>query len=85
MANGVEDHQFILVAVTESAPNAALWPIYDAAAAQASQGFYEILTATGAFLTDHAADAVHAAVTELRDVGNAMLPTIWAPYAHVGP
>ena len=43
------------------------------------------MTATGAFLTDHAADALHAAVTELRDAGNAMLPTIWAPYAHVGP
>ena len=53
---------------------ATLWPLYDATAAQASHGFYESLTATGAFLTDHAADALHAAVTELRDAGNAMLP-----------
>ena len=63
---------------------ATLWPIYDATAAQASHGFYESLTATGAFLTDHAADALHAAVTELRDADNAMLPTTWAPYVHVG-
>ena len=53
---------------------ATLRPLYDATAAQASHGFYESLTATGAFLTDHTADALHAAVTELRDAGNAMLP-----------
>ncbi len=64
---------------------ATMWPIYDAAAAHATQEFYEHLIVNGTFLTDRAADALHAAVTELRDAGNAMLAAVWAPYVHVGP
>jgi hypothetical protein len=63
---------------------ATLWSIYDSPAPDIADTVYAALTATGKPDANHAADALHHAVTALR----AQYPTeplAWAPYLHTGP
>ena len=63
---------------------ATLWSIYDSPAPDIADSVYTVLTATGAPDANHAADALHHAITALR----AEYPTdplAWAPYLHTGP
>lgn len=64
---------------------ATLWPIYDATAAQVARHFYEHLATGTSLATDHAAEALHAAVTTIRNGADTAMPAIWVPYIHVGP
>ncbi len=63
---------------------ATLWSIYDSPAPDIADTVYATLTASGTPDANHAARALHHAVTALR----AKYPTdplAWAPYLHTGP
>jgi CHAT domain-containing protein len=63
---------------------ATLWSIYDSPAPDIADTVYATLTATGAPGANHAAHALHHAVTALRSK-HPTEPLAWAPYLHTGP
>lgn len=63
---------------------ATLWSIADAPAPEVARTIYERLTATGHADPSQAAEALHHAVTQLREDFPAD-PLVWAPYIHIGP
>jgi len=63
---------------------ATLWSIYDSTAPDIADAVYATLTATGAPDANHAAHALHHALTALR-VKHPTEPLTWAPYLHTGP
>jgi CHAT domain-containing protein len=63
---------------------ATLWSIYDAPAPDIADIAYATLTATGTPDANHAAHALHRAITALR-TQHPTNPFIWAPYLHTGP
>ena len=63
---------------------ATLWAIRDNFAPQVADRVYQTLTRGGAPDSSLAAEAVHAAVTELR-AKIPRHPHVWAPYVHIGP
>lgn len=63
---------------------ATLWSIYDSTAPDIADTVYTKLTATGTPDTNHAAHALHHAVTALR-AKHPTEPLAWAPYLHTGP
>jgi CHAT domain-containing protein len=63
---------------------ATLWSIYDSPAPDIADTVYATLTATGAPSANHAAHALHHAVTALRSK-HPTEPLAWAPYLHTGP
>ena len=60
---------------------ATLWSIYDSPAPDIADTIYANLAITG---TNHAAYALHHAVTALR-AQHPTEPLVWAPYLHTGP
>ncbi|MGH3600254.1 MAG: CHAT domain-containing protein, partial [Pseudonocardiaceae bacterium] len=63
---------------------ATLWSIYDSIAPDIADAVYATLTATGAPDANHAAFALHHAVTALR-AKHPTNPLVWAPYLYTGP
>ncbi|MGH4000925.1 MAG: CHAT domain-containing protein, partial [Pseudonocardiaceae bacterium] len=63
---------------------ATLWSIYDSSAPEIADIVYTSLTATGTPDANHAAHALHHAVTALRAT-HPTDPLAWAPYLHTGP
>jgi hypothetical protein len=60
-----------------------LWPTLDSAAARVVGQVYGHLTTGGGFHPEHAADALHDAVRQLRESAPAT-PSAWASFVHVG-
>jgi CHAT domain-containing protein len=63
---------------------ATLWSIDDSSAPDIADSVYTGVTTTGTPAADHAADALHHAVTALRAI-HPTDPLSWAPYLHAGP
>jgi hypothetical protein len=63
---------------------ATLWSIYDSTAPDIADTVYAILTTTGTPDANHAAHALHHAITALR-AKHPTKPLAWAPYLHTGP
>jgi hypothetical protein len=63
---------------------ATLWSVWDAEAAQVAEDVYAALTRDGEPRATNAALALHRAVRRLRGRFLAR-PSVWTPFAHVGP
>lgn len=63
---------------------ATLWTVGDEPAAQVAADVYAALVRDGDLTADDAAPALHAAVRRLRDAHRDR-PSVWMPFAHIGP
>lgn len=63
---------------------ATMWSISDAAAPAVADVVYAALTETASPAPDHAAAALHQAVSTLHSLHPGE-PLRWAPYIHIGP